>query len=77
MYLIFYKAGTLYTYVITVCDATGVQRCPIFPGVAENIHWSFNDPSSFSGSYEEKLKKTIEVRDQIKYKIKKLIAGTV
>ena len=69
-----YKAGKLYTYVITVCDAANAQRCPIFPGVAENIHWSFDDPSSFTGSHEEKLKKTIEVRDQIKREIEKLIA---
>ncbi|MBT8491178.1 MAG: arsenate reductase ArsC [Deltaproteobacteria bacterium] len=69
-----YKAGRLYTYVITVCDAASAQRCHIFPGVAENIHWSFDDPSSFTGSHEEKLKKTIEVRDEIKQEIEKLIA---
>lgn len=69
-----YKAGKLYTYVITVCDAANAQRCPIFPGVAENIHWSFEDPSSFTGSHGEKLKKTIAVRDQIKQEIEKLIA---
>jgi arsenate reductase len=68
-----YKAGRLYTYVITVCDAAGAQRCPIFPGTAENIHWSFDDPSSFTGSHEEKLRKTIEVRDEIKQEIEKLI----
>jgi arsenate reductase len=69
-----YKAGTLYTYVITVCDAANAQRCPIFPGVAENIHWSFDDPSSFTGSHEEKLAKTIEVRDKIKQEVEKLIS---
>ena len=72
-----YKAGKLYTYVIAVCDAANAQRCPIFPGVAEIIHWSFDDPSSFTGSHEEKVHKTIQVRDQIKAHIEKLIEKTV
>jgi arsenate reductase len=72
-----YKAGRLYTYVITVCDGANAQRCPIFPGVAENIHWSFDDPSSFSGSHDEKLKNTIGVRDNIKEKIEELISRLV
>jgi len=69
-----YKAGRLYTYVITVCDGANAQRCPIFPGVAENIHWSFDDPSSFTGSHDEKLQKTIVVREKIKQEIEKLIS---
>lgn len=70
----FYKAGKLYTYVITVCDSANAQRCPIFPGVAKNIHWSFDDPSSFTGSHEEKLKKTTEVREKIRQNIETFIA---
>ena len=69
-----YKAGKLYTYVIAVCDAANAQRCPIFPGVAEIIHWSFDDPSSFTGSHDEKLQKTIVVREKIKQEIEKLIS---
>jgi len=66
----FYKQGKLYDYVVTVCDESQSERCPIFPGVAQKLHWGFPDPSAFTGSQEEKLKKTKEVRDQIEAMIK-------
>lgn len=65
----FVKAGKTFTYVITVCDETSAERCPIFPGVTKRLHWSFPDPSSFSGTHEEKLARTREVRDTIREKI--------
>ena len=66
----FYKQGKQYDYVITVCDESQSERCPIFPGIAQKFHWGFPDPSGFAGSHKEKLKKTKEVRDQIEAKIK-------
>ena len=54
-----------FAYVVTVCDETSGERCPIFPGAAKRIHWSFPDPSSFEGTWEEKVAKTVEVRDLI------------
>ncbi len=68
----FYKQGKRYDYVITVCDESQAQKCPVFPGTTatRRIHWSFDDPASFQGTWEEKLEKTREVRNQIKAKIK-------
>ncbi len=65
----FLKASQLFSYVITVCDETSAERCPIFPGVTTRLHWSFPDPSAFQGSHEEKLEKVCEVRDAIKQQI--------
>ena len=62
----FHSQGKKYDYVITVCDEGNAARCPVFPGPHKKIHWSFEDPSSFTGSYEEKLSITNRVRDQIK-----------
>jgi arsenate reductase len=65
----FLKQGRSFHYVITVCDESSGERCPIFPGVAQRLHWNFDDPSAFTGSYEGKLLKTRAVRDAIKTKI--------
>ena len=65
-----YKKGELFSYVITVCDAASAEQCPLFPGLlTAQIHWSFADPSAFTGTYEEKLKQTKLLRDAIKTKI--------
>lgn len=65
----FFKQGKRYDYVITVCDESNAERCPVFPGITRRLHWSFADPSAFSGSPEEKLAKTRVVRDNIAEKI--------
>ena len=70
----YFKRGKMYRYVITVCDKTAAERCPIFPGVAEKIHWSFPDPSTLQGTYEEKLEGTKKIRDEIKDKIEEWAA---
>ena len=65
----FVKSGKAFTYVITVCDETSAERCPIFPGVTQRLHWSFKDPSQFKGTHDERLAGTREVRDAIRAKI--------
>jgi len=64
-----FKSGKTFAYVITVCDETSAERCPIFPGVTTRLHWSFPDPSALQGSHDEKLARTREIRDTIKAKI--------
>jgi arsenate reductase len=64
-----FKGGRMFHYVITVCDETSAERCPIFPGFSKRVHWSFSDPSGFQGTHEEKLAGTIEVRNEIEAKV--------
>jgi arsenate reductase len=64
-----FKSGKLFAYVITVCDETSAERCPIFPGVAKRLHWSFRDPSALSGTHEEKMASVREIREEIREKI--------
>ena len=54
--------------IITVCD-NAKESCPIFPGKAERLHWSFFDPGEAIGSQKDLLKAFKEVRDEIKEKI--------
>ena len=62
----FIERAEPFDYVITVCDETSAERCPVFPGKTTRLHWGFPDPSSFTGTPEEKLARTREVRDTIK-----------
>ena len=62
----FFKEGRLYNYVVTVCDEGSAAKCPVFPGVHKKINWSFDDPSQFTGTNEEKLAATRIVRDRIR-----------
>lgn len=61
----FYKEGRRYHYVIKVCDQINGQRCPIFPATKEIIHWNHEDPSTFVGSKEERLKQVAIIREDI------------
>jgi arsenate reductase len=53
-----------FDYVITVCD-TAAESCPIFPGPAKRIHWSFPDPAAVEGSQEQRLASFRTVRNAI------------
>lgn len=66
-----FKGGRLFDYVITVCDEASAEACPIFPGLATRLHWSFEDPSTLVGTAEEQLAKTRVVRDEIRGKVER------
>lgn len=70
----YFKEGRTYNYVITVCDKEASDRCPRFPGINKKINWSFTDPSSLSGTHEEKLQVTRMVRNQIKEAVQQFIS---
>jgi len=57
-----------FDYVITVCDEAN-EACPFFPGAANRLHWSFEDPSRVEGSEEERLAVFRSVRDRIRERI--------
>ena len=57
-------ADQSFDYVLTVCDNAN-ESCPIYPGHANRIHHSFEDPAAVQGSDEERLAAFRGVRDQI------------
>ena len=70
-----WKSGELFQYVIAVCDAESAEKCPIFPGPTRRLHWSFHDPSKVTGTYEQKLRKVRQIRDEIAAKIQGWLAS--
>jgi arsenate reductase (thioredoxin) len=64
-----FKTGRLYAYAITVCDEASAERCPVFAGLTKRDHWSFPDPSAFTGSDDERLEQTRKVRDAIRARV--------
>ena len=60
--------------VITVCDQAA-ETCPIFPGKAQRIHWSFPDPATAQGSEAEILAAFERVRDELEDKLRAWVAG--
>jgi len=65
----FMAAGVEFDHVITVCDESSAEQCPIFLGKGTRMHWGFEDPSGLDGLFEEKLLKTKQIRDKIKSKV--------
>jgi len=59
------RAGRTFDYVITVCDEASAERCPLFPGGGQRLHWGFPDPSQFTGIHAEKLEQVRNVRNAI------------
>ena len=58
-----------FDYVITVCD-NAREHCPIFPGQAKLIHWSFDDPAAAEGDEAARLEVFRRVRDEIKERLR-------
>jgi arsenate reductase len=71
-----YKAGRRYDYVVTVCSKEAADRCPVFHGRSEKLHWPFPDPSRFTGSDEQIMAKIRELRDAIREKVRLFSAET-
>ena len=61
-----FKEGRLFDYVITVCDESSGEMCPVFPGITQRLHWNFDDTSTFRGSWGERVAETSQVRERIK-----------
>ena len=51
-------------YLVTVCDHAAAN-CPMFPGVANRLHWSLVDPAAAEGGDEERMGMFRRVRDRL------------
>jgi hypothetical protein len=69
------KSGEQFDYVITVCDESSAEKCPVFPGLAKRLNWSFSDPSQVTGTKDEKLAQVRKIRDEIFAKLENWCAA--
>jgi arsenate reductase len=58
-------AGQEFDLVLTVCDHAR-ESCPVYPGHANRIHHSFEDPGNVPGTAQDRLEAFRRVRDQIR-----------
>ncbi len=57
-------AGQAFDFVITVCDKAR-EKCPVFPGSSERLHWPFEDPADLAETGESRLGAFRKLRDRI------------
>ena len=67
--------GQHFDYFVTVCD-NARDHCPVFPGRAERIHWSLEDPAAVQGSEPERLTAFRRIRDQLHRKVRDFFASS-
>ena len=66
-------AGRPFDFVITVCDRAK-ESCPVFPGGAQTLHWSFDDPAAATGSEADRMAAFRQVREEIASAIRRFLA---
>lgn len=64
--------GQPFDYVVTVCD-NARDNCPVFPGAAARLHWSFEDPAAVQGTEEVRLSAFRRIRDQIHNRVRAFV----
>jgi arsenate reductase len=62
-------------WLITVCDQAR-EACPTLPGVANQLHWSVEDPSAMHADEERRLAAFRAARDDLARRIHAFLADT-
>ncbi len=60
--------GEAFSWLITVCDQAK-EACPTIPGVAQQAHWSIDDPSGVDGDEDARLEAFRTARDVLRDRI--------
>jgi arsenate reductase (thioredoxin) len=64
--------GQPFDWLITVCDQAR-EACPTLPGVANQEHWSVEDPSTATGTEEARLPAFRAARDDLGGRVRAFI----
>jgi len=67
-------SGQTFDYVVTVCDKSEDNPCPVFLGQAgKQYHWPFDDPAYATGNDQQVLAFFRRVRDQIRERLERFV----
>lgn len=66
--------GEHFAFLVTVCDAAR-EKCPIFPGAVQRLHWSLADPAAEKGDLEQRRAAFRRTRDEIAERVRAFVAG--
>ncbi|GAB4505963.1 MAG: arsenate reductase ArsC [Anaerolineales bacterium] len=66
--------GQPFDYIIAVCSKAA-EACPFFPGLAQRLHWFYDDPAAVGGTEEERLAAFRAIRDDLKTRIAEWLAS--
>jgi arsenate reductase len=56
-------------FIVTVCDRTAGEVCPVWPGKPMTAHWGINDPAAVQGSPEEQRKAFVVAFNELRTRI--------
>ena len=60
--------GVEFAWAVTVCDQAR-EACPTIPGVAQQVHWSIDDPTAAEGDDAARLAAFRAARDLLRDRI--------
>ncbi|HLG19916.1 MAG TPA: arsenate reductase ArsC [Bdellovibrionota bacterium] len=60
-------------YLVTVCGSAK-EKCPALPSRVRQEHWPIEDPIGVTGTDRERMEKFRAVRDEIRARVKDLLA---
>ena len=60
-------------WLITVCDQAR-EACPVLPGVAQQLHWSVEDPAAVQGDDQRRMAAFRAARDDLSSHIRGFLA---
>jgi arsenate reductase (thioredoxin) len=67
--------GQPWDWLIPVCEEA-CEACPYVPGAKTVLRWSFDDPSSATGTEDERLGEFRRVRDELATQVHAFIAAS-
>ncbi len=65
-------ADQRFDFVITVCDSAR-ERCPVFAGEGQQLHWSVDDPADAEARGESPLSAFRAARDDLRTRIERFV----